>query len=272
MTNPVDGTQVFEDWVTVLTRLPSVPLPPNSQRKPFETERLIIRRPIEEDLEALHELRTQPEVMINTMRALVDDDLEYTRGRLTPFLTPGDANTFNMVICLKEAGDNRLIGIGGVHRFHSGFGWPEMGYMFSKHHWGKGYATEFVRAFVQLYAQLPRPETPQPLRVTRSSLSPEDAAKAGPGTKEKGEEFENDPAALAATVTADTVVVKDFLSATVPEDNLGSQGVIRKGGFQKFFKYHEDDTRYPGTGIQITLDVLKWFPGRKTQTEPNAEV
>ncbi|KAL1902677.1 hypothetical protein Sste5346_001119 [Sporothrix stenoceras] len=265
MTNVADGSKIFEDWVTILTTLPSVPLPPNSQRPPFETERLIIRHPIEEDLEALHELRTQPEVMINTRRALVDDDLEFTRGRLTPFLTPGDANTFNFTICLREAGDNRLIGIGGVYSLSSVFGWPEIGYMFSKHHWGKGYATEFVRGFLHLYSQLPRPEKPIPLRVARASLPADLAAKAGPGVKEKGDEAANEPAALAATVTPDTVVVEEILTALITDENLVSQGVSRKNGLEKVFKFQEDDSRYPGTGIQIVVNFLQHFPTRKTQ-------
>lgn len=272
MTDTADGkTKVREDWVTILTKLPTLPLPPNSERLPFETERLIIRPPVAEDLPALHELRTQPEVMINTMRGLVDDDVEFTNDRLVPFLTPGDGKTFNFAICLKEAGDNKLIGFGGVHVFVSGFGWPEMGYMFRKEVWGKGYGTEFVKAFVQLYSALPRPSEPLPLRVTRSTLPADLKAKAGRGTPEKGEQYE-DKAVLAASVTPDTVVVEEILTAIVPVYNKGSQGVIRKGGLQKFMQFIEPDNHHPPeSGIEITLDVFKYYPQRKTQPPPELE-
>lgn len=265
MTNVADGSNVFSDWVTVLTTVPILPLPPNSERTAFETERLIIRPPTEEDLAALHEMRTQPEVMLNTKRALIDDDLEMTRSRLTNFLTPGDAKTFNCTICLREAGDNKLIGMGGVHSFGSVFGWPEIGYMFNSAYWGKGYATEFVRGFLQLYAQLPRPDVPVPLRVTRSSLPADLTAKAGPGTDEKGDKYDDDPAALAATVTVDTVVVEEKITAIVPDFNVESQKVVGKAGFQKFIQYREEDTRVLGSGIEILLHVLQYFPSRKAQ-------
>ncbi|KIH90051.1 hypothetical protein SPBR_00944 [Sporothrix brasiliensis 5110] len=264
MTHVTDGSKVFEDWVTVLATLPALPLPLNSQRVAFETERLIIRPPVEEDLAALHELRTQPEVMANTRRGLLDDDLEFTRDRLTPFLPPGDAKTYNCVICLREAGDNKLVGMGGVHNFTGGFGWPELGYMFRKECWGKGYATEFVRGFLQLYSALPRTSTPVPVRVARASLPPELAAKAGPGSKEMVDESSNSPAALASTVTADTVVVEEILMAIIADYNKGSLGVAGKAGFEKVFQFSEEDNRKPGTGIQIFVHFLQYFPGRKT--------
>ncbi|CAK7201296.1 hypothetical protein SEUCBS139899_003999 [Sporothrix eucalyptigena] len=262
MTSVPDGALVFHDWVTVLTTLPTLPLPLNSQRVALETERLIIRPLTEDDLPALHEMRLLPEVMRNTKQGTVDANIEYTRERLIPFLPPNDAASFNCAICIREAGDNKLIGIGGVHSFHSVFGWPELGYMFHSAHWGKGYATEFVRGFLQLYSQLPRPSTPQPLRVTRVTLPAELAAKAGPGTHEQGN-YENDPEALAQTVTPDTVVVEEKLTAVVPDRNVESTRVITKGGFTEFMQYMEEDKRLPGSGIEILLRVYNFLPSRK---------
>ncbi|CAK7224293.1 hypothetical protein SBRCBS47491_005500 [Sporothrix bragantina] len=260
MTNPVDGSNVHSDWVTVLTTVPSLPLPPNSERIAFETERLIIRPLAEDDLPALYELRTQPEVMRNTKAAVIDPSIDFTRERLTPFLTPNDARTFNCAICSREAGDNKLIGIGGVHIFHSDFGWPELGYMFSSAHWGKGFATEFVRGFVQLYSKLPRPDTPQPLRVTRGTLPADLAAKAGPGTDEKGD---YDMEALARTVTANTVVVDEKLTAIVTVRNNESNRVVTKSGFKVFMQFVEEDRRMPGSGLDITLNVYEFLPSKK---------
>ncbi|CAK7244897.1 MAG: hypothetical protein STHCBS139747_006460 [Sporothrix thermara] len=262
MTSPVDGSNVFSDWVTVLTTVPLLPLPPNSERIAFETERLILRPPNEDDLAALHEMRTQPEVMRNTRRAVIDESMDVTRGVLAPFLPPGDARTFNCAICLREAGDNKLIGLGGVYVFHSVYGWPELGYMFNSSYWGKGYATEFVRGFLQLYSQLPRPETPQPLRVTRSSLPADLAARAGPGTDDKGD-YDADPEALARTVTADTVMVEEKLTAIVPDRNAESNKVVRKSGFKEFTQYLNEDSRLPGSGTKIMLRVYEYLPSKK---------
>ncbi|CAK7236512.1 hypothetical protein SCUCBS95973_009632 [Sporothrix curviconia] len=262
MTNPADNSSVFSDWVTVLTTVPLLPLPPNNERAALVTERLIIRPPTEDDLAALYELRTLPEVMRNTKTGTIDVDIAFTRGRLVPFLAPGDARTFNFAICLREAGDNKLIGIGGVHIFHSVFGWPELGYMFHSAHWGKGYATEFVRGFLQMYSKLPRPETPQPLRVTRCTLPADLQAKAGPGTAEKSD-YDDDPEALARTVTADTVVVEEKLTAIVAVRNAESNRVVTKGGFERFMQFSKEDGWMPGSGIDIMLNVYHYFPSKE---------
>jgi hypothetical protein len=49
--------------VVVKTTRPVFPFPPNEDREPIYTERLIIRPYVPEDLGDLRALRTQPEVM-----------------------------------------------------------------------------------------------------------------------------------------------------------------------------------------------------------------
>ncbi|KAK3337395.1 GNAT domain-containing protein [Cercophora scortea] len=143
-------------FVTVRTTLPRKPYATNDIRPSLTTERLILRALTPDDAEQLHVIRTQPEVMIWTSRGTVDKDLAETRDTLAAFMPPKDETSFNFAICLRETGE--MVGIGGHHNRMSSFGWPEVGYMFHKEAWGRGYGTEFLRAFVGMYAALPREE------------------------------------------------------------------------------------------------------------------
>jgi hypothetical protein len=106
--------------VKVKTTLPIQPFPDNETRPSLTTERLLLRPFRQDDLAEFHALRTQPEVMVNTSRGLVDDDRAYTQSRMDPFLPPKDVTTYNYAMCLKEAPDV-LIGAGGCHIFNSEF-------------------------------------------------------------------------------------------------------------------------------------------------------
>ncbi|KAG7293309.1 hypothetical protein NEMBOFW57_003355 [Staphylotrichum longicolle] len=133
-------------FIRVRTTLPRRPFPPNATRQPITTERLTLRVLTQDDLAALHELRTQPEVMIWTALGKPDKDLAETQAKLDPFLPPRDEATFNFAICDRATG--QMIGIGGCHLWRSAFGWPEVGYMLRKEFWGKGLGTEFLRGFL----------------------------------------------------------------------------------------------------------------------------
>ncbi len=117
-----------DDYVMVKTTLPVFPA--NAERITVTTERLIVRPPRAEDLDGLHALRTQPEVMWFTPAGRPDVDRAETQRRLDPFLPPNDTATHNCAICWRETGE--LIGIGGCHRRDGDFGWPVAGYMFRK--------------------------------------------------------------------------------------------------------------------------------------------
>ncbi|KAK1252173.1 hypothetical protein MKX08_003360 [Trichoderma sp. CBMAI-0020] len=204
-------------WATVKTALPARPLPPNATRSPITTDRLLIRPLVPEDVRSLHVLRTQPEVMANSPQGRPDEDLDETQQRLGLFLAPNDEKTFNCAICLKATGE--LIGIGGCHQLVSMFGWPAIGYMIRTEFWGQGLATEFVTAWLASWCQLPRAETE--LEVDRRTLLAE-----GESSPEQ--------------VIAFTLL-----------DNIGSQRVLEKAGFERFVTWEEADLRNPE--VQVTL-------------------
>ncbi|XXH01940.1 hypothetical protein Hte_008303 [Hypoxylon texense] len=206
-------------WAYVEPTLPCVPLPPNSEREPIRTERLVIRPMREDDLPAYHELRSQPEAMTGTSRGRPDRDIDESRSALRDFLPPNDEKTFLFGVFLASTGE--LIGEGGVHKLkYSTCGWPEIGYKFKKEFWGRGYATEFLGALLKAWWKLPRSHTKA--RVASSSI-PE-------GDK------------VAEQVTA----ITDIL-------NIGSQKVLEKLGFTRFVEWTEPDTQEHRLGQPMTL-------------------
>ncbi|KAJ5130882.1 uncharacterized protein N7515_006921 [Penicillium bovifimosum] len=193
-----------EDFVTVKALLPTIPLPANSERPAITTDRLLLRALQPSDLDALHVLRTQKEVMRWTRAGCIDESLEMTKSNLDLFLTPNDHVTANCAICLKDTGE--LIGIGGCHRYPGSYGWPEIGYMFRTEVWGKGFATEFLSAWLQFWLDLPRTE--REARVQKGMV-------IGEG------------------------VVDEHLIAITETENAASQRVLVKSGFEPFREYVE---------------------------------
>ncbi|KAL7928561.1 acyl-CoA N-acyltransferase [Trichoderma chlorosporum] len=213
-------------WATVKTTLPARPLPLNSMRAPVTTDRLLIRALVAEDVDGLHLIRSQPEVMINTPQGRPDRDIDETRPRLGIFLPPKDEAHYNFAICLKETGE--MIGIGGCHQLKSIFGWPAMGYMFRKDHWGKGFATEFTKGWLNMWNKLPREEA----------------------------EIEVDGRSFPEGQEQTMEVMTAFTSA----DNIASQNVLIKSGFERFLEWEDADLRNPD--VQITLLAYRYFPGK----------
>ncbi|KAK3984830.1 GNAT domain-containing protein [Cladorrhinum sp. PSN332] len=220
-------------FIKVKTTLPRQPFPPNSERKPFHTERLTLRALAQEDLDSLHRLRTQPEVMQWTALKKCDKDLAETQTRLDPFLEPNDARTYNFAICLKGTGE--FIGIGGFHNTGGSlFGWPEVGYMFVKECWGRGYATEFLKGFGELWRGLEREEVELEVGVDERTVVVREQAQGA------------------------VVVVEEVLIAVTAEGNGKSQSVLRKCGFEEFVKWK--DEKEGGTGD--VLPCFRLFPLR----------
>jgi RimJ/RimL family protein N-acetyltransferase len=164
--------------------------------------------------------------MANNPQGRVDRDLEETRPRLNRFLPPNDEKTYNFAICLKATGE--MIGVGGCHELSSMFGWPAMGYMIQKEFWGQGLATEFTQAWLEMWCKLPRAEA----------------------------EFEVDQRALS---DGDGETLEQMTAFTV-SDNIGSQRVLEKSGFERFLTWEEADLRNPD--VQVTLMGYRYFPGR----------
>lgn len=188
------------DWVTVRTTLPALPFAPGATRPEVRTERLVLRQTSPDDLQAFHELRLQPAVMQWTMQGVPDKDLDHTRGELAKRLPPNDEATFQYTIC--EADTGAAVGFGGHFRMQGELGWPIFGYMFRQEAWGKGYATEFLRAFLDAYWAQPRVEAE--VKVDRKTVE------------------------LLGTDT-EGVVAECVMGVTVPH-NRASQNVMSKSG------------------------------------------
>ncbi|KAI1309593.1 acetyltransferase domain-containing protein [Xylaria venustula] len=212
--------------IKVKTTLPRRPLPPNTARRPIHTARLVIRPLTQDDLAALHTLRTQPAVMANTALGRIDQDLAETQTKLDPFLAPRDADTYNPGIYLAATGE--LIGLGGVFGAGSLLGWPEVGYMIRAEHWGRGYATEFLTAFVEDWWRLPRGEVE--VDVDKLSVSEGEGEGEGEGGK-----------------------VPELLCAIVEDTNAGSLRVMEKAGFKRFKSWTVASRRPGSEGAEVTL-------------------
>lgn len=219
--------KIAEAWTTVHTTLPR--LPSSSARSVVTTQRLLIRPIVASDLDALHDLRTQPEVMMWTAAGRIDSDKNETASVLASFLPPHDAEAFNCTMCLRETGEP--IGMGGVHRMNTNkdYGWPEIGYMFKKEHWGKGLATEFVAAFLHMWDGLERGSIE--LNVNPKTLATEDGQ---------------------------WTTVKEQLLATADATNVASQRILTKYGFEPFDKFEEEDPHDPSKVVQLL--TFRYFP------------
>jgi len=217
--------------VSVKSTLPK--WPPSAERKEFTTERLILRPFRSEDLEGLHGLRTQIEVMKNTGQGRNDKDLDETRKQLARHLPPNDLISFNCAIVDRASG--AIIGSGGCHRVSPVYGWPEIGYMFRVEYWRKGLATEFVRGFLELYAALPRHEV----------------------------ELQVHPATVAGTAADDDGRVDEIMVGLTTHENVVSQKILVGVGFEHFLDFVEPDLRDPE--VDVGLSVFRLFPLRTTK-------
>lgn len=168
-------------------------------------------------LDGIHVLRTQPEVMIYTVAGRIDADKEVTREFMSRFLPPYDSQSYGTIICL--ASTDEVIGTGGVRVIDPNSGWPEIGYTFKTEHWGKGYATEWMKGWLSNWWTLPRSEVE--MEVDAGSVD-------GPGES------------------------PEKIWAVVEGGNIGSKRVLEKLGFRKFKQWTEPDNR-EGFPDKLTL-------------------
>ena len=104
-----------------------------------ETERLILRRYTKEDLQDLYEYLSDKEVVkYEPYKPLTFDEtkenLEWRIGT-------------DEMIAVELKDSHKMIG--NVYMGKREFEALEMGYVFSRDHWGHGYATESCRALIQ---------------------------------------------------------------------------------------------------------------------------
>ncbi|KAH8166006.1 hypothetical protein CIB48_g2231 [Xylaria polymorpha] len=130
-------TKVKTTWPTI---------PPNIDRTPIRTERLLLRPYTAADADEVYGIRQQPEVMIWTRAGTVDKNVDGSRVFVERFLPPKDLVTYSFAIVYL------------------------VGYMFRKEYWNKGLATEFLRAFTKAWWALPRNEVEVELEVDAASV------------------------------------------------------------------------------------------------------
>ncbi len=106
----------------------------------LETQRLILRRYREEDLHDLYAYLSDPEVVrFEPYRTMT---MEETAGELISRIASDE------MIAVEEKSTGRMIG--NVYLGKRDFNALEMGYVFHKAYWGRGYAAESCRGLMDL--------------------------------------------------------------------------------------------------------------------------
>lgn len=218
------------EFVRVKTTLPVQPLPPSADRAPITTDRLVIRPWLPSDVAQLRLLRTDPEVMQHTRDGRTEPDEASIQAWLGEFMPgPNDAKTYEWAIVLRDTGE--VIGCGGTHSLGGEFGWPDLRYLLRAEFWGRGYATEFLRAYVAAWAALPRAEV---------EIMVDPRTVVGHGEE----------ASEASAAAAEELLIAN---TTVP--NAGSHNVLRKWGWEHFVTWAGKSGR--------TLRTFRYYPCRK---------
>lgn len=189
---------------------------PTTARAPYQTSRLVLRSLTADDLPSYHHLRSQPEVMIYTMQGRPDKDIAESQTKLDHFISPGGDSVYVLGVFERETG--QFVGSVGSHMRVDLLGWPCLGYMLCTEAWGKGYATEMVRGFLDVYWSLPREEVLVELDVD-TSTAPAAAAQGADGV-----------ATVAEKITAITL-----------DSNVASQNVLLKAGFKQVKKWIDSE-------------------------------
>lgn len=116
----------------------------------LETQRLYFRELVASDAEAMFEMDSDPEVHLylgNNPLKTIDEVYPVIENLQWQYKEFGMAR---MAVILKET--NEFLGWAGLKRERNlpdrGI-FTDLGYRFLKKHWGKGYATEAAKAFVQ---------------------------------------------------------------------------------------------------------------------------
>ncbi|KAK0113427.1 hypothetical protein ONS95_013685 [Cadophora gregata] len=121
---------------------------------PIITDRLIIRSYRSTDLEAYHTLLTDRGAMEGTD---ISPNRDWTESLLEGNIPPyGSDMMLGIFLKNPDGSEGDLIGDGGMDNLRTGGEWPSLNYRLKTEYWYKGYATEFARAFMAFWRNLPR--------------------------------------------------------------------------------------------------------------------
>ena len=112
--------------------------------RPIETPRLLLRRFVMEDAEAMFTCWSSDPAVARFVNWNVHTDISQTRERIAIWLERYEQGYMNWAVECKETGE--LVGsihAMNVNEVHSNC---EVGYCYGRAHWGKGYATEALSA------------------------------------------------------------------------------------------------------------------------------
>jgi ribosomal-protein-alanine N-acetyltransferase len=120
-------------------------------KDPIETERLILRELLFSDLEGMFELESNPNVHVFVGKKPVKTEEETLERIKNVQQQYEDFGTGRWAVILKET--NEFLGWSGIkfitNEINNHKDFYEIGYRFIERHWGKGYATESGKAFVE---------------------------------------------------------------------------------------------------------------------------
>nr|AYP41352.1 N-acetyl-transferase [Hirsutella thompsonii] len=183
---------------------------------PFTTDRLIVRPFVSSDFETFYSMAVEsyeesPNIDKNSVQAAMNEFVSETSMNYGIFLKNSDGS------------EGELIGDGGMWDIASKHtGWPEFGYRLSKLHRGKGYATEFAKAYVQSWWRLERTNVHIHLVPCFPHL-----------TEHQGQ-------------------LPEQLFSTTSKENKASQRVLEKVGFERFDDDEDED-------VYWLLEIISWF-------------
>lgn len=128
---------------------------------PIYTNRLIIRELRKTDLHQYQTLLTDPGAIGG---ANIPSDLNGIRNML-PILPDEYELTLGIFLRRQDNQEGPLIGDGGLYYLRLDTEWPNLTYRIKQDHWNKGYATEFLNAYMRYWWSIPRQSEPKRLTI-----------------------------------------------------------------------------------------------------------
>lgn len=136
---------------------------------PIATNRLTLRRFLEEDLPEFHNYRADPEVARYQDWTNQEQDAAafFLKQQRAQFATPGE--WFQIALALKDS--NLLVGDIGVCLEGADSRWAEIGFSLARRHQGRGLATEAVERVMKLIFEATAVEKVSAVTDTRNGPS-----------------------------------------------------------------------------------------------------